>query len=266
MSFAPVLPAGGYAGWRFLQRTLPAQAEAFGRSPQVIRLADHFRDTIGTVTSAADLVADRQLRRVVLGAFGLDQDIDNRFFIRAILEGGTSDPGALANRLADSRYGQLTRAMGFGEGLPPRTGLSGFADEILARYEARQFERAVGAQDPDMRLALNFAPALGDILRDTAGADARWFQVMGTAPLRAVFETALGFPESFGSLDLDQQLGQFKARARATFGTDDLAALTETEAAETVVRLFLVRAEAAATGRDTTGARTALTLLQAIPR
>lgn len=266
MSFVPVLPAGGYAGWRFLQQTLPAQTEAFGQSPGITRLATHFRDRIGAVETAADLVADRQLREVALGAFGLDDDIDNTFFVQAILDGGTTNPDALANRLSDSRYGQLTRAMGFGEGLPPRTKLSSFAGEILARYEARQFERAVGEQDPDMRLALNFEPALNDILQGTTSPDARWFQMMGNAPLRSLFETALGFPSSFGSIDLDQQLTQFKARTEATFGTDDLAALTEPEAAEKMVRLFLVRAEAAAIGTDSTGARTALTLLQSIPR
>ena len=33
MSFAPIVPFGGYAGWSFLQRTLPAQKHAFEAAP-----------------------------------------------------------------------------------------------------------------------------------------------------------------------------------------------------------------------------------------
>ena len=101
--FTPIIPAGGLVGWRFLQNTQEAQFDSFTKSPQVRRDADHFRDRIGEISSAADLVQDRQLLSVALGAFGLQDDIDNRAFIRQVLEEGTVDDEALANRFADSR-------------------------------------------------------------------------------------------------------------------------------------------------------------------
>ena len=40
---------------------------------------------------------------MALGAFGLQDDINNRYFIRKILEEGTTNEDALANRFSDTR-------------------------------------------------------------------------------------------------------------------------------------------------------------------
>ncbi len=261
MSFQPVVPLSGYAGWKFLERTLDTQRTAFNESPPVQRATDAFRERIGGVTVAQQLIEDRDLLRVALGAFGLDDDLGNRFFVGKILESDLNDPDSLANRLSDSRYADFAKAFGFGTDGPPRTQLTFFADEIIDRYEARQFERAVGETDNDMRLALNLEPALADILSANQTDDARWFALMGNPPLRNLFETALGFPSGFGSIDLDQQLAQFKARSKATFGTHDLEALRSEDNREKMIRLFMVRSEIQQSS-TIGGASVALTLLQ----
>lgn len=262
MSFQPVLPLSGYAGWLFLDRTADTQRATFNESVPMQRATDAFREKIGAIQSAEDLVNNRPLLSVALGAFGLDDDINNKFFIRKILEEGTSNPDALANRLADNRYAAFSKAFGFGEVRPPRTELSFFADEIIDRYEARQFEQAVGDQNADMRLALNFAPALSDIVDGSASDTARWFGMMGNAPLRSLFETALGLPSSFGTIELDQQLEQFRKRSQATFGTSEIGDLLNPENQEKMIRLFMIRSEAAS--MDYSGTSVALTLMQQI--
>ncbi len=265
MTYVPSVPVGGYAGWRFLQRTMDMQKAAFETSAPVQRATDAFRDRIGSVTSAADLVDDRQLLEVALGAFGLDDDIDNKYFIRRILEDGSLKEDALANRLADKRYLQFTQAFGFGDiGGAGHTIRSNFADGIISRFEDRQFQLAVGQQNPDMRLALNFGPELSDIVERTKSSDARWFSIMGSPPLRQVAEAALGLPSGLARIDLDQQLEAFKDKSRKTFGSEDPADLLAPDAMEKLVRLFLIRSEAAAIGGQT-GAAVALSLLQAIP-
>jgi hypothetical protein len=61
-------------------------------------------------------VGDRRLLEVALGAFGLDDDIRNRFFIRKVLEEGTTSPSRrFANRLSDKRYLALAETFGFGD-------------------------------------------------------------------------------------------------------------------------------------------------------
>lgn len=261
MSFQPVLPFNGYAGWRFLQRTLPAQQATFNDSAPIKRATDQFRERIATVRSADDLMADRQLLQVALGAFGLNDDIGNRFFIKKILTDGTTSPTALSSRLADKRYAAFSRAFGFGPDEVPRTGRSGFADKIIAQYEKKQFELAVGEQDNDMRQALNVSSSLGDIVAGNTSNNARWFSIMGDAPVRAVIETALGLPTSLARIDLDQQLENFKTRARSVFGTDQVGDLMNPDQQTKLVRLFLVRSEAAAAAQTSAGS-IALTLLQ----
>ncbi len=262
MTFQPVIPVSGYAGWRFLQRTMETQKEAFVQSAPVKRAADNFREKIGGIRTPADLMANRRLLEVALGAFGLDEDINNTFFIRKILEEGTTKPEALANRLSDNRYAAFADAFGFAAAGPPRTVQPTFPDEILKRYEARQFERAVGAQNDTMRLALNLGPALDDLTRDTKSERAQWFAMMGNTPLRKVFEGALGLPKGIGSLDIDRQLDVFRSRAKSTFGTDKLADFKDPAAQEKLIRLFMIRTEAGASA-GVSGTAIALSLLRA---
>lgn len=262
MTFQPIVPLSGYAGWLFLDRTAESQRATFNESTTLVRATDNFREKIGQITTAEELVNDRELLSVALGAFGLDDDINNSFFIRKVLNDGTTDPDALANKLSDNRYAAFSEAFGFGElGGVPRTGLSFFADDIIDRYEAKQFEVAVGEQNNDLRLALNFGPALDELVNAGGSNDAQWFGMMGNSALRNVFETALGFPNSFASIDIDQQLDQFKDRARATFGTDQISELTSPDNQEKMIRLYMLRSEVN-NSTATSGRSIALTLLQ----
>ena len=145
----------------------------------------------------------------------------------------------------------------------PGFDLSFFADEIVDRYEAKQFEQAVGEQDNDMRLALNLGPALDDVLDGTSTNNGQWYSMMGNEPLRSMFETALGFSSSFAAIDIDQQLEQFQARAEATFGTDQLSDLASPENQEKMIRLFMLRSEISDSSA-TSGASIALSLIQQI--
>ena len=265
MSFQPVVPLSGYVGWRFLERTLENQQAAYAESEPIARATDYFRENIADIGTAEDLVADRRLLSVALGAFGLDDDIDNKFFIQQILEDGTLDEDSLANRLTDTRYADFSSAFGFGDSIFPSTSLPSFPDEIVDRFEARQFERAVGNQDNDLRLAMNIESGISDIVSRTDNTDAQWFSVMGNGPLLSVFQTALGLPSSIANVNLDQQLEIYQSRSNAIFGTDQVADFLEPEQQEDLIRLFLIRSEAANISAASSGS-TALALLQSAPR
>jgi hypothetical protein len=243
MSYQPVLPLGGYAGWRYLNRTLDTQQKAMAKSPPVQRLTDYFRTNIAKAKTADDLVNDRRLLEVALGAFGLKADINSKAFIRRVLGDGTMDRTDLANRLADKRYAALALEFGYGD-LGARTGLPGFADKIIARYEKQVFQEAVGAQNNSLRLALNLGDAIKNIADQTSNQNAQWYSMMGNPPLREVFQTALGLPPSFGALDVDRQLVTFKTRAQSAFGTERLSDFTDPAKQEKLIRLFLMRSEA----------------------
>ncbi|MFN3936831.1 MAG: DUF1217 domain-containing protein [Gemmobacter sp.] len=262
MTFQPIVPVGGYGGWAFLKRTMDRQLAVHAAQPALRRDADYFRGRIAQIESAEQLVADRRLLRVALGAFGLEADIDNRFFIRKVLDDGTLDPKALANRLADKRYQALSAAFGFGDFAVPRSRIGGFAERIVAAWESRQFEAAVGTVDENLRLALNARRDLAEIGGKTMSEPARWFTVMAQPPLRKVFEVAYGLPPAFAALDVDRQRVILEDKSRAAFGSRGVSQFTDPERMEQLLRRFLIRAEAAQGPATTAPASAALHLLR----
>ena len=241
MSFQPVVPMGGYAGWLLLKRTLPGQEAAWKSSQVNQREADYFRAKIGTVTSADDLVSDRRLLKVALTAFGLEQDINSKAFIKKILSDGVDGAKDLANRLADKSYRNFSGAFGLDGSQLPRTLEEGFADQVLEQYYARQFETAVGDQNQSFRLAMNAERELAAIAKSSSGEDTKWFMIMGSKPLRNVFDTAFGLPSGFGNLDIDQQLRTLKARAQSQFGNSGVSQFADSKKLGKLVQNYLIR-------------------------
>ena len=262
MTFTPALPLGGFAGWAFLKRTIDTQKAAFVASPEIKRDEDYFRAKIGSVKTAEQLVSDRRLLRVALGAYGLDNDINNKYFIRKVLEDGTLKDGALANRLADKQYRALSSGFGFGDYSVPRTQLSDFADKTLAAYRNRRFESAVGTQNNDMRLALNAERELPTLARRNVSEDTKWFTVMGNAPLRQLFEQALSMPASVGSLDLDRQLQIFQDRADKVFGDEGISQFADPANMDALIRRFLLQGEVSQAGSAQSASAGVLQLMQ----
>lgn len=264
MSFQPVIPTAGIAGWRFLQRTYAAQLSAFSAAPERQRDSTYFRDRIGSVQSAADLVADRRLLGVALGAFGLQDDLNNRAFIRKILEDGTTSRDALANRLTDARYKRLSAAFGLGPGEARMTGNAGRMQALADMQRAAAFEVSLGTQDESMRIALYAQRELETLASSGVSDDTSWFTLMGLPPLRSMFETALGFPAGFGRIDIDKQLEMFRDKVRSLTGATTVAQFSDPVAREKITNLFLSRSQLAASGAGMSASATALTLLRAI--
>lgn len=261
MTFQPVIPFSGFAGWSFLNKTRDSQQEAFNNSTVFKRETDYFKEKIASVTSAEQLVNDRRLLQVALGAYGLDEDINNKFFLQKILEDGTIDPTALSNRLSDKRYLEFSKAFGFGDFPLPNTTLSDFGDQTVALYQERQFEIAVGQTDETMRLALSVERDLGTILAVNTTDKGLWFNVMGQPPMRRIFETALGLPSSFGAIDLEQQLTGFREKTFARFGDSELRQFTDPAKREELVRLFLVQSQLQTNTASVSSGSIALSLL-----
>jgi len=263
VTFAPILPGTGYAGWTFLQRTQASQTAVFNKTPQLARDEAYFRENIKSVKTADDLVNDRRLLKVALGAFGLDADINSKAFIRKVLADGTLKDGALSSRLADKQYEKLSAAFGFGDFGVANTQLSDFPDKILNLYRTRSFEVAVGVQNNDFRLSLSAKRELADLAaRPTSSEDTKWFMILGSAPLRSVFQKALGLPISTGGIDLDKQLEVYKARADKLFGSDTVSQFGDPAKVDALVRRFLLRSEADSLGSGSGSGALALQMLQ----
>lgn len=261
MSFVPVLPSGGLVGWQFLQRTYDVQMENFTASQRLQRDVAYFEENIASITSAEALVSDRQLLNVALGAFGLQDDLSNTYFIQRILGDGTTSDDALANRLADDRYSDFSKAFGFGPGDFPKTSSTALMGNIVEKFQFRQFEQAVGEQDDTMRIALYAQRELADLAAGSESESTKWFTIMGQPPLRTLFETALGLPSSFGQIDIDKQQEIFRDRARSVLGADTVGQFTDSASLDKLITTYQARAQIDGFAASS-GASTALTLLQ----
>jgi hypothetical protein len=261
VTYSPVLPLSGYAGWALLNRTKTVQTAAFNKSPEIVRDTDYFKANISKVKTADALVNDRRLLRVALGAFGLDDDINNKAFIKKILTDGTLTDKALANRLTDKRYLEMAKAFGFDLGTPS-TQISTFGTQIVTAFKDRQFEKAVGEQDDNLRLAMNATREVAALAGKTSSESTKWFTIMGNSPLAAVVQKALGIPSKVASLDVDQQLSIYQAKAQAIFGSSSVSQFSDPAQMDKLVKRFLTRAQADEIMAQTSSSSIALTLLQ----
>lgn len=260
--FQPVLISSGLVGWQFLQRTYDQQFDAFNKSVELKRDTDYFAENIKGVRSAEELVSDRRLLTVALGAFGLQDDINNKFFVQKMLSDGTTADDALANRFSDTRYRDFSAAFGLGPGEIRGALRADFAEGIIAKYQANSFEIATGNQDETMRIALYAERILPGIVNGSGSEARKWFSIMGQPPLRTMFETAFGLPEAFGQADIDFQLGVFQDRAERLLGVSDPAEFSDPETLDRLMTTFLARSQLDAGGAGVSGAAIALTLLQ----
>ena len=255
------MPLSGFSGWSFLKRTMARQQVAQQAAPAQQRDEAYFRGKIGKVTTAEQLVSDKRLLRIALTAFGLEGDLNSTAFIRKVLEGGTLKEGSLANKLADKQYQKISSAFGFGDYSVPRTKISTFPDEILSAFRARSFETAVGDQNNTYRLALNAEREVAAVAAGSSSDNAKWYTILGNQPLREVFQTALGLPKSFASIDIDQQLSVLKTRTQAAFGAETVTQFKDPARMEALVRRYITRAEMQDQGAASSSSAIALQLL-----
>ncbi|WP_187429571.1 hypothetical protein ROLI_040390 [Roseobacter fucihabitans] len=117
MTFVPTVFGSGVAGYAFLQRTREQQQSLFEQNPLTTRETTQFAERMKDVQTSDELLEDRTLLKVALGAFGLDEDLGNIAFLKRILDSDLEDDRSLANRLADKRYLAFAETFNFaGEG------------------------------------------------------------------------------------------------------------------------------------------------------
>lgn len=238
---------GGYLGWKLLQRSMDTQQSAFAKSTELQRSRDYFAENISSIRSAEDLVKNYKLLSVALRAFGLEDDLNNRFFIRKVLESDPQDESSLVNRLPDKRYAKLNAAFAFWNPADASSDKLS-AEAITDMYTRRAFERNIGQQYQEIELALNAQRELAEIASSTVSNDTKWLQIIGSKPLREVFEGAFGLDKSFASLPIDRQVSEFKARADRMTGSSDVGQFADKDSIEALTKRYLLRMQMTPTG------------------
>lgn len=238
-----MIVGSGLSAWSLLNSTLAAQKETFSKSAEIQRDVNRFQSAAPSVSRASDLVQDRTLLKVSLGAFDLLGDLQNRYFIQRVIEEGTSSSSSLANKLQDTRYKGLASTFSFDRPKEAEWRDPERISKIADRYIDLSFERAVGEQSEGLRLAMSVQRELPEIASSTQSNNAAWYKVLGTRSLRNVFETVFGLPTAFSQIDLDKQLEIMKEKSVGRFGTDVVSELASEEVVSRVTQVFLLQSQ-----------------------
>lgn len=240
MPIQPSLIGGSLSGYAFLKSTQERQQATFESSTDIQRNVDGMREKLSEPFTLDDLMGDRQLLSPVLESFGLGSEIDKGAFVRRIIEQGPDDPQGFARRLNNPDFIELS-----GVFEPDSEGVITLSEtrveELIENYQTQAFQTAVGEQEPDLRLALNFENEISELASGAASDRSFWFQVIGNGPLMEVFDTAFILPTGFSNLDVDRQADYLQKRAEQRLGDDPRAALATPEGVDKTVKDFLLQ-------------------------
>jgi len=240
MPIAPSLIGGSLSGYAFLKATQERQQETFESSTDIQRNVDGMREKLSEPLSLDDLMGDRQLLLPVMQSFGLEGEVDKGAFIRRIIEQGPDDPKGFARRLNNDDFIALARV--FQPDSEGNISLSeSTVDTLINNYTEKAFQTAVGEQEPDLRLALNFEQEISDLAANSASDRSFWFKVIGSAPLMEVFSSAFILPDGFSNLDVDKQADYLQKRAEQKLGDNPRAQLATQDGVDTLVKDFLLQ-------------------------
>lgn len=262
MPIPPSLIGGSLPGWAFLQETRDRQQETFESSSDIQRSTTKMREMLSEPFTLDELMGDRQLLGPVLQSFGLQDEIDKGAFIRRIISDGPDDPSGFARRLNNNDFIDLSRTFEADDDGFIRLD-SSTVDNLVQAYQDEAFQVAVGEQEPDLRLALNFEQDISQLARDSASDRSFWFQVIGNAPLMEVFSNAFILPDGFSSLDVDKQADYLQKRAEQVIGSDPRSRLATEDGVQDTIRTFMLQTQLQNGPDALTPGASALTLLSA---
>jgi hypothetical protein len=169
----------------------------------------YYQDKIQGVETLNDLLSDRGIIDVVIGAYGLDATVTDDF-LKQIFNSDLSDPKSFVNQQSSSKWAELVASFNFdGEGNLTRETLGtiqqrGETLETINLYMRQTLEENEGASSEAVRLALYFertAPTITDA-----------YEIISDGALTEVFRTIFGFTSDFSSMDVDAQAKVIKAK------------------------------------------------------
>ncbi|WP_322987640.1 DUF1217 domain-containing protein [Hoeflea sp.] len=159
--------------------------------PIVSREAEYYRNTIGSITSVDEFLADDRIYAYALKAYGLEEMAYAKAFIRKVLESDLTDTDSFANRLTDVKYKTLAAAYDFGSTVTSEIiQTTSQIDDLIGTYK-----QTIQNNDAILRQETNYFTAVSknftevdDLFKNTAARD-YVFTTFGIDPKTFDYET-----------------------------------------------------------------------------
>ena len=205
-----------------------AHMAVFEAQPTTARDIEQFKEEIVNIKSVDDLMKNRTLLTVTLSAFQLESEVDKTAFVQKMLTEDPDEDDSLVNQLVEPRWTKLSTAL-YGLNQDPDFFLNeSNVNAILEGYKTNEFEKFEGENAEGVRESLYFTRIAGGV-EDVA-------QILADSTLMEVVRVGLGLPESFLSLDYDQQ----KARLSKEIDLEDFQ---DPEKIDKMVERYLIMTE-----------------------
>ena len=102
-----------YLNYKLINKDLRQSLDRVADQATVARETKYYKENIGKVTSAKEFLADHRLYKYAMEAYGLDDMIYAKAFMRKVLESDLNDEDSFVNRLSDERYRDFAKAFRF---------------------------------------------------------------------------------------------------------------------------------------------------------
>ena len=212
-----------YTNYQLISKDMQKSLDRKAAEPVVAREVEYYLANIENVKSVDEFLGNHRLYAFAMKAFGLEDMIYAKAFMRKALTEGVEDGSSFANRLQDERYKEFVSTFNFARDGEATTTFERARQGTADKYIRQVLESDVGAEDQGVRLALYFerkAANIGnpyDILADTA--------------LLQVVRTALSIPEAASGGDIDAQAAMIESRL-------DISSLKDPEALGRFLKRF----------------------------
>ncbi|MEH3147185.1 MAG: DUF1217 domain-containing protein [Methylobacterium frigidaeris] len=105
-----------FTNYALIAKDLTASLKRKAAEPLVARETAYFEANIGKVKTVDEFLADTRLYSYAMKAYGLEDMIYAKAFMRRVLNEGVEDSSSFANRLTDSRYRAFAKAFNLAAG------------------------------------------------------------------------------------------------------------------------------------------------------
>ena len=216
-----------YQTYNFYTKDINETLARATADPVVNRDAKYYRDTIGSITTVDEFLADDRIYAYAMKAYGLEEMAYAKAFIRKVLESDLTDTDSFANRLSDVKYKQLAAAYDFGSTVTSEiVQTTGQIETLIDVYE-----QSIKNNDAVLRQETSYFTAVAknftevdDLFKDTRARD-YVFATFGVDTktfdynvIKNVITSNIADPDSYVNVELAPKVGEWLAKI------DDLSA------------------------------------------
>ena len=139
-----------YLAYNSIVRNLKQAMTRVAQQPDVTGNAAYYKANVGKVKTVDDFMKSDRLYQYAMKAYGLEDMIYAKAFMKKVLQSDLTDPNSYANKLVDKRYQEFAAAFSFASSDATIAQSVNQTDEMIGLYTATM-TRQVDAIDEDTR-------------------------------------------------------------------------------------------------------------------